>query len=140
MTRTYTLKVADEADNPDELAHGIEALERRCGCAVDCPALDGILRRLRRNRLLRECCLLMAGDSTWARCEHLAEQIEKLERRWPALREQEAPPEGDPARSLLFQARRCGALPGSPRQLYTIVQGRDTLKRDGACHFNGEHD
>jgi hypothetical protein len=137
--RTYLWRVDDPRDDPDALAAGIAELERRCGCAVSCDALDGRLRRQRRDQLLRECCLLMAGASTYARCEHLAEAIAKFERRWPALREQEALPEGDPARSLLFQARQCGELPTSPRQLYSIVssRARDTLQRDDAGHFSG---
>jgi hypothetical protein len=124
VTRTYTLKVTDEADNPDALAEALGELERRCGCVVSCDALDGRLRRRRRNRLLRECHALMPGASCYAQCERLAEAIEKFERRWPALRELEAPPEGNPTRSLLFQAHQCGDLPGSARQLYTIVSMR----------------
>lgn len=136
--RTYAWHVEDPADDPGALAEGIAALERRCGCVVSCGALDGRLRRQRRDQLLRQCHALMPGASCYAQCERLAEQIEKLERRWSALREHEALPEGNPARSLLFQARQCGELPASPRQLYTIVSR--PLKRGGAGHFSGECD
>ena len=137
MSHTYTLKVTDEADNPDELAHGIEALERRCGCTVSCDALDATLRRQRRDQFLRKCHDLMPGASSWARCLRLSEEIEKFERRWPVLRDHEAPPDGCSAlRSYLFRARQLGALPSSPRQLHTIV----SLKRGGAGHFSGECD
>ena len=134
--RTYTLRIVDPADDPDALTAGIAELERRCGCTVSCDALDGRLRRQRRDQLLRKVHSLMPGGSTWARCLRLSEEIERLERRWPALRELEALPHATPARSLLFQARRLGELPTSPRQLHTIV----TLKRGGAGHFSGECD
>lgn len=137
MTHRYTLRVEDPADDPGALTEGIEDLERRCGCSVSCDALDGRLRLQRRDQLLRECHELMPGTSSWARCLQLAQEIERFERRWPALREHEALPEGGSAlRSLLFRARQLGTLPVSPRQLHTIV----SLKRAGAGHFSGDHD
>lgn len=135
MTSTYTARIIDKADDPDALAAAIGELDAR-GYRVECDALDGRLRRQRRDKLLREVHDLMPGTSTWARCLRLSEEISKLERRWPALREQEALREGNRPRSLLFQARQCGELPVSPRQLYTIV----SLKRGGAGHFSGERD
>ena len=136
MARSYALRIVDPRDDPDALAEALGELERRCGCAVSCDALDARLRRQRRDQLLRECHALMPGASSWARCLQLAQEIERLERRWPALRELEALPHSTPARSLLHRARRLGELPTSPRQLHTIV----TLKRGGAGNFSGERD
>jgi hypothetical protein len=135
--RSYTWRIEDPADDPEALAEGIAELERRCGCTIACDALDGRLRRQRRDQLLRQCHAIMPGGSSWARCLCLAQEIERFERRWPALRDRGAPPEACSAlRSYLFRARRLGPLPTSPRQLHTIV----SLKRRGAGHFNTRHD
>jgi hypothetical protein len=133
--RTYTLRVEDPADDPEALAAGIAELERRCGCAVSCDALDGRLRRQRRDGFLVQAIALMTGGTPWQRCTQLEAAIARFESTiWPQWRDRDTPPEGcSVLRSLLFHARRCGPLPTTARQLRNII-----AKRSPGCDFGAE--
>jgi len=118
----YTWRVEDPADDPDALAEALGELERR-GYQVECDALDGRLRRQRRDQLLREAHGLMSG-TPWGRCVALEREIAQFESiLWPRWRDRAAPPEPCSAlRRHLFEARRLGPLPTTARQLRNIAK------------------
>ena len=119
MTHRCTLHV--EADDLDKLIPGIREFER-AGCRVECPALAERMRRGERDDYLRKAQALMSG-TPWGRCVQLEAEIHRFEALvWPKWRDRAAPPEPcSVLRRYLFEARRCGLLPATARQLRNIV-------------------
>ena len=115
----HTLHI--EAD-PEGLAEIIAEIKRR-GYHVECPAFDGRERLKGRDELLREAHGLMDGRP-WGRCVQLAAEIHRFEALvWPRWRDRAAPPEPCSAlRRYLFEARKLGPLPTTPRQLRNIAK------------------
>lgn len=118
----YTVHV-DEADNPDELAEDLRALDLR-GYKVECAALDERLRRGQRDDYLRKACSLLLGT---LRCVALEREICRFEAvLWPRWRDRDTPPEPcSTLRHYLFEARRRGPLPSTARQLLNIIAKSD---------------
>lgn len=128
--RPYNLRIEDPADDPDALAEAIEQLELR-GFKVECAALAGQMRRRQRDAFLRSACSLLPG-TVWTRCVALEKEIARFEAiQWPRLRDHDAPPEPcSTLRRYLFEARRLGPLPTTPRHLWNI-----TMKCSGPGDF-----
>lgn len=119
--RAYTPRVVDPADDPDKLAEALGELAAR-GYVIECPALDGQMRRQRRDEYLRQALALLTG-TPWGRCAALEKEIAQFESiLWPRLRDRETPPEECSAlRRHLFEARRLGPLPSTGRQIRNII-------------------
>lgn len=90
------------------------------------PASPSALRRIQRNRLLRQAAELIEADTTWKRAGKLLEQVRLFDlRKWPAWhRLDAAPPHATPLQRVLFDLMKMGAdQPGTQRQYHTILLG-----------------
>lgn len=85
---------------------------------VETNAPAAVLRR-RRDELLREAAAQLSGSAV-ARAAHLAQELARLERTWPAPAARQC---ADPVRRLLIEARTiAGRPPASHRHLLRVLQ------------------
>lgn len=80
-------------------------------------------RQAMRDRYIRHAGYEIEADSSWSRACQLAERVKVFElRRWPDWeRFSEVPRHADGVDALLWQARRLGDLPKSPRALFRLL-------------------
>ena len=106
------------AETLDALAAGLAAWVR--GEPGPTPAQ---FRQAMRDRYIRHAGYEIEADSSWSRACQLAERVKVFElRRWPDWeRFSEVPRHADGVDALLWQARRLGDLPKSPRALFRLL-------------------
>jgi len=80
-------------------------------------------RQAMRDRFIRHAGYEIDADSSWSRACQLAERVRTFELlRWPGWeRFREVPRHADGVDALLWQARRLGDLPKSPRALFRLL-------------------
>lgn len=88
------------------------------------PASPAGVRRVQRDRLLREAAAHIDGGTPWERAGQLHEQVRLFAlRRWPVwFRLEAAPPHATPLQRALFDAFRTGAaMDVTRRQFHSIL-------------------
>ena len=75
-----------------------------------------------RMSALRRAARCVDGSTRWQRAVSLAHEIRRFETAaWPRVREKNSLTDGSALRLALFEARRLGPLPSSPRHLYRLL-------------------
>jgi hypothetical protein len=103
------------------LIHGDTLALHRC---LGLPASPAGVRRIQRNRLLRQAAELIQADTPWQRAGKLLEAVRLFDlRKWPAwYRLDTAPPHATDLERVLFDLLKMEIdLPGTQRQYHHIL-------------------
>lgn len=90
------------------------------------PPSPAALRRVQRDRLLRQAASLIDAPTDWQRAGKLLERVRLFELRTWAVwhRLESAPPHATDLQRILFDLMRLGVdTPGTQRQFHTILLG-----------------